>query len=111
MLIEEHCKACRQDAEPVSDEALADFLTSHPHWVCKEESGILKLHREFTFPNYAQAVAFTNQVANLAELEDHHPDMLLQWGKVTLTWWTHSINGLHKNDFIMAAKSEALMTD
>ena len=56
--------------------------------------------------NFREALAFTNQVGEIAEAQGHHPGLLTEWGKVTVTWWTHKINGLHKNDFIMAAKTD-----
>ena len=66
------------------------------------------LEKIFTFDNYEKAVAFSNDVAALAEIEDHHPLIILEWGKVTVKWWSHKINGLHKNDFICAAKTDLL---
>ncbi len=60
------------------------------------------------FRNFVEAVAFTNQVAEIAKAEGHHPVILTEWGKVTVTWWTHKIRGLHRNDFIMAAKTDRL---
>ena len=66
------------------------------------------LERAFAFPNFVDALAFTNKVSALAESESHHPALLTEWGKVTVTWWTHKIGGLHRNDFIMAAKTDQL---
>lgn len=106
MLTEQHCEACKADAPKVTDEELAQFITEIPDWVPASENGILKLRRIFKFSDYAQAVAFTNRVAHLAEQANHHPDILLEWGKVTVTWWSHKIKGLHKNDFIMASKCD-----
>jgi 4a-hydroxytetrahydrobiopterin dehydratase len=73
-----------------------------------ERDGIPRLERVFKFKNFAQALAFTNQVGALAEAEDHHPAILTEWGKVTVSWWTHKIKGLHQNDFIMAARTDGL---
>src|SRR5262249_37265726 len=67
-----------------------------------------QLERVFHFPSFADALAFTNQIGTLAEAEGHHPALLTEWGRVTVTWWTHKIRGLHRNDFIMAAKTDAL---
>jgi 4a-hydroxytetrahydrobiopterin dehydratase len=78
-----------------------------PDWQIIERDGIKRLER--TFKNFAQAVAFTNKVAEIAEAEGHHPAILTEWGKVTVTWWTHKIKGLHRNDFIMAAKTDQLL--
>ena len=68
----------------------------------------MQLERAFKFRTFAQALAFTNKVGEVAELEGHHPALLTEWGKVTVTWWTHKIRGLHKNDFICAAKTDEL---
>ena len=62
----------------------------------------------FGFLNYDDSRNFLNKVADLAEEEDHHPEIILEWGKVTVIWWSHKINGLHKNDFICASKTDAL---
>ncbi len=64
--------------------------------------------RTYKFKNFAEALAFTNRVGALAEQENHHPALLTEWGKTTVAWWTHEINGLHRNDFVMAAKCDAL---
>jgi 4a-hydroxytetrahydrobiopterin dehydratase len=73
-----------------------------------EREGIKRLERTFKFKNFVQALAFTNKVGELAEAEGHHPAILTEWGKVTVTWWTHKIRGLHRNDFVMAAKTDRL---
>jgi len=79
-----------------------------PQWSIVERDGIKRLERVFEFDDYAAAVAFTNKVAQAAEAEDHHPVIILEYGQVTVTWWTHVIKGLHRNDFIMAAKTDEL---
>ena len=70
-----------------------------------EQGGVRRLQREFDFKNFPEALAFTNRVGELAEEEGHHPLLKTEWGKVTVQWWTHAIGGLHRNDFIMAAKT------
>jgi 4a-hydroxytetrahydrobiopterin dehydratase len=71
-----------------------------------ERAGIPRLERVFEFPDFARALTFTNRVGALAEAEGHHPALLTEWGKVTVTWWTHAIRGLHRNDFVMAARTD-----
>ncbi len=66
----------------------------------------MQLQREFDFRNFEQAMAFSNRVGDIAEAEGHHPAILTEWGKVTITWWSHKIRGLHKNDLIMAARTD-----
>ena len=70
--------------------------------------GIKKLKKEFSFSNYSDSVDFSNKVADMADKEDHHPQIMLEWGKVTVIWWSHKIKGLHKNDFICAAKTNKI---
>src|SRR6266498_2677615 len=77
-----------------------------PDWQIKEVEGMKRLERSFKFKNFAQALEFTNKVGAIAEQEDHHPLLMTEWGKVTVQFWTHKIGGLHKNDFIMAARTD-----
>ncbi|PYN58661.1 MAG: 4a-hydroxytetrahydrobiopterin dehydratase [Candidatus Rokuibacteriota bacterium] len=80
-------------------------------WQLLDREGIARLERVFHFPSFADALAFTNRVGALAEAEGHHPALLTEWGRVTVTWWTHKIRGLHRNDFIMAAKTDGLAAE
>ena len=90
------------------DAEAAEFSKQITDWQTVEREGIPRLERAFKFKNFVQALEFTNRVGALAEEEGHHPALLTEWGKVTLTWWTHAIRGLHRNDFVMAAKTEEL---
>lgn len=107
-LSERPCEACRADAPTVTDEELALLIREIPHWVPVVRDGILQLERVFTFRNFAEALAFTNRVGTIAEAAGHHPALLTEWGKVTVTWWSHKIRGLHHNDFILAARTDRL---
>jgi 4a-hydroxytetrahydrobiopterin dehydratase len=107
-LAERHCEACRADAPRVTAEEMARYQKDVPEWHVIAPDGINRLERTFTFKNFAGALDFTNKVGAIAEAEGHHPDILTSWGKVTVTWWTHKIRGLHRNDFIMAAKTDHL---
>ena len=107
-LSEQVCEPCRAGAPRVSDEALQRLLGEIPEWTAVTRDGVLQLERVYTFPDFAQALAFSNRVGALAEAEGHHPALLTEWGKVTVTWWTHTIQGLHKNDFILAARTDLL---
>ena len=104
----EKCVACRAGAPQATAAEIAEFQPQIPDWNLEERHGIPQLERVFRFRSFAQALAFTNAVGNLAEEEGHHPALLTEWGRVTVTWWTHKIKGLHRNDFIMAAKTDAL---
>ena len=107
-LIQQKCVACRADAPRVADDELPDLLKQIPDWQTVTDDSVLKLNKVFNFDNYSDAISFTNKIAQLAEEEDHHPAILLEWGRVEVTWWTHKIGGLHKNDFIAAAKTDLL---
>jgi 4a-hydroxytetrahydrobiopterin dehydratase len=102
------CVACRRDAPQATAAEIAEYLPQIPAWQIVEQDGIPRLTRVFTFPDFASALAFTNRVGTLAEQEGHHPALLTEWGRVTVTWWTHKIRGLHRNDFIAAAKTDLL---
>jgi len=107
-LQESKCIPCR-GGEPTLTEAEISILTPQvPQWQVAERDNIKRLERLFKFKNFAQALKFTDAVGELAEAEGHHPAILTEWGKVTVTFWTHKIKGLHNNDFIMAAKSDKL---
>lgn len=105
-LAEQHCEACRADAPKVTDEELATLVREIPDWRPVVHDGILQLERVFIFRNFADALAFTNRVGAIAEAAGHHPAILTEWGKVTVTWWSHKIRGLHRNDFILAARTD-----
>jgi 4a-hydroxytetrahydrobiopterin dehydratase len=94
----------------VTETEIAELKREVSGWQLLEREGIARLERVFHFPSFANALAFTNRVAALAEAEGHHPALLTEWGRVTVTWWTHKIRGLHRNDFIMAAKTDGLAT-
>ncbi len=107
-LSSERCVACRRDAPRVTDAEIAELHPQIPDWQLVEREVIPRLERVFSFANFAEALAFTQRVGALAEEEGHHPALLTEWGRVTVTWWTHKIRGLHRNDFIMAAKTDQL---
>ncbi len=107
-LTEEKCTACRVDSPHVTDSQFNQLHPEIPEWKLIEEAGIRKLERGFRFPNFVKALAFTNGVGELAEAEGHHPRLTTEWGRVTITWWTHKIRDLHHNDFIMAAQTDRL---
>ena len=107
-LVEQKCVACRRDAPQVTDEEVAEFYPQVADWALEAEDGVKKLARTFRFGNFGEALAFTVAVGELAESEGHHPRVVTEWGRVAVTWWTHKIRGLHRNDFIMAAKTDQL---
>jgi 4a-hydroxytetrahydrobiopterin dehydratase len=109
-LTQERCVACRKDSPRVSDAEIAELKPYIPEWNIGEHGMIPCLERTFRVKNFVQALDFTNKVGGLAEEEGHHPAILTEYGKVTVVWWTHKIKGLHRNDFIMAAKTDQIVT-
>ena len=104
------CVACRKGEPTLTDAEIAEFHPQVPEWQIVEREGIKRLERVFKLKNFVEALAFTNRVGELAEEQGHHPALLTEWGKVTVTWWTHKIKGLHRNDFIAAAKTDRLLS-
>ncbi len=109
-LSHEKCGACKADSPKVSAAESSALISAIPEWSIDEGHGEPRLTRTVKFPDFAAALAFTNRVGAIAEQEGHHPALLTEWGKVTVSWWTHAIKGLHRNDFIMAAKTDKLVT-
>ena len=107
-LAQMRCTACRGGEPTLSDEEIAELRPQVPDWRIVERDGVKRLERTFGFRNFAEALAFTDKVGELAEEEGHHPALLTEWGKVTVTWCTHKIGGLHHNDFVMAANTDEL---
>lgn len=102
------CEACGSDAPAVPPERIPELHAEVPDWRIVERDGIPRLERTFAFAGFAPALEFTNRVGSLAEKEGHHPAILTEWGRVTVSWWTHKIRNLHRNDFIMAKKTDQL---
>ena len=90
----ERCVACRRDSPRVTEAEIAELTREVSGWQLLERGGIAQLERVFHCPSFADALAFTNRVGALAEAEGHHPALLTEWGRVTVTWWTHKIRGL-----------------
>lgn len=102
-----HCEPCRKGAPKVGDAEAEALRREIPEWAILERDGEKRLERVFSFPDFAAALAFTNRIGAMAEEEGHHPALLTEWGRVTVGWWTHKIGGLHRNDFVMAARTDA----
>jgi 4a-hydroxytetrahydrobiopterin dehydratase len=95
--------------EPAAtQDEIEGWIDQLSEWDVVERGGTPQLERSFEFKNFAEALGFTNRVGQLAEEKNHHPTLMTEWGKVTVTWWTHSVGGLHQNDFVMAAKTDQL---
>jgi 4a-hydroxytetrahydrobiopterin dehydratase len=108
-LTQQKCIACRAGAPKVSEAELPELMPKVPDWQIVIKDAIPRLERVFPFSDFAHAMSFSVKVGELAEEEGHHPAILTEWGRVTVSWWTHKIGGLHLNDFIMAAKTDQLL--
>jgi len=108
VLTQSTCVPCRGGVPTLTDAEIAELSPQVPRWSVVEAGGIKRLRREFAFKDFRQALEFTKAVGELAEREQHHPDLHLAWGKVVMEIWTHKIKGLHQNDFIVAAKADEI---
>jgi 4a-hydroxytetrahydrobiopterin dehydratase len=106
-----HCTTITATTPPLNQRDIDHYLGQVEDWRIYEKDGEPRLEKVFKFKDFKQAMTFTNRVAQAADMENHHPVLLTEWGRVTVTWWTHRIKGLHLNDFIMAAKTEQLFTE
>ncbi len=99
------CVPCKGGTPPLEGGQLIALQKQLQGWSIVNEHHLVK---EFSFPDFAEALRFVNRVGEIAEREDHHPDLYLAWGKVRIETWTHKAKGLTENDFILAAKIDAL---
>lgn len=107
-LTDERCVPCREGASRVEGAELERLLKEIPLWRVAPRNGVPAIEREFQFPDFSKALAFTVEVGLIAEREDHHPAIVTEWGRVSVAFWTHKIRGLHRNDFVAAAKVDGL---
>lgn len=105
------CVPCHGQIPSLTMDEITSLLPQVGAWSLVEERGELRLQRRVKTPGFRGAIKLANQIAEMAEVEDHHPTMLVEYGWLTITWWTHVMGGLHKNDFIMAAKTDQLIED
>ena len=109
-LSEQSCEACRIDAPKLSEAEINSLLPDLMEWTLLQNP-MYQLKKVFSFKDYLGAINFTNNLTKIADEEDHHPKIVLEWGKVTVLWWSHKIEGLHKNDFICASKTDSLYSE
>jgi 4a-hydroxytetrahydrobiopterin dehydratase len=98
----------RKEDQPLGEDQITEYLKKLPNWGIVEREGIPRLERSFKFKDFQHALDFTNRIGALAEEEDHHPAILVSWGRAAVSWWTHFVEGLHQNDFTMAARTELI---
>lgn len=105
------CEACHSGSPKLSNEEIKHLHAHVPDWEIAEVEGVPRLTRTFRIKGWQEPVAFVAAVARVADENDHHPRITLDWGSVQIEWWTHAIKGLHQNDFIMAAKTDKIAPD
>ena len=107
-LADKECVPCRGGTPPLSGDEVGDLLGELDGWTVEQE---YHLTRTYQLPDFAKALAFVNRIGEIAEEQNHHPDIYLAWGKVRVEVWTHKIKGLTESDFIFAAKVDAALAD
>lgn len=107
-LAEMACEECRQGMPPLTAVEINRWMDGLVGWTTVMHAGVMRLERRFVFDDFVSALAFSNRIGELAETEGHHPALLIEWGGVTVSWWTHAAGGLQRNDFILAARCERL---
>ncbi|HBA84233.1 MAG TPA: 4a-hydroxytetrahydrobiopterin dehydratase [Verrucomicrobia bacterium] len=100
------CEVCNAGIQGSNRDEIDDFMLQLPGWEIIQVKGINRIRRSFSFANFKEALSFTERLGCIADEESHYPAILTEWGKVTVTWWTQKVKGLHANDFIMAAKTD-----
>lgn len=100
------CQACSPGTPGLTLDECENYLKQLPGWQLLNQFGIAQIQKAFKCKNFADALELTNLIGAIAEKNDHHPLIMLEWGRVTVNWWTHTVNGLHLNDFVMAAKTD-----
>jgi len=104
------CLPCTKKTPKLTKIEISRLLSEVPEYQLEDINGIEIICKQYTFKNFDMALAFANKIGQIAQEQNHHPQIILEWGKVNLSWWTHSIGGLDTNDFVMAYKSEILYT-
>ena len=108
---QEKCIPCRRGAPLLTQEEIDILLPQIDKWILIEENSIQRLKKSFPTSDFSEAMLLANKIFELAENEGHHPKIVVEWGKLEIQWWTHKIKGLHRNDFIMAAKTDQIIKE
>jgi 4a-hydroxytetrahydrobiopterin dehydratase len=106
--LQQQCVPCSSDTPPLTADEIIVYKSRVPLWNVTEENSVPHLRREFTFDNFSQALLFAVRIGELADMQGHHPRLIIQPKHVCVEWWTHAIGGLHQNDFIMATNTDDL---
>jgi len=107
-LAEQEFISDKDQIKKLDPQAVENLLEKIPEWKVVSEEGVNRLERTYSFDDFQGALDFVNQVGEIAEEVNHHPVIEFTWGTAAVTWWTHFIDGLHQNDFIMAARTDSV---
>jgi len=110
-ITEEKCIPCRRGAPLLTQEEIDILLPEVDEWIITTENSIKRLKKGFITSDFSKTMHLANKIFELAENEGHHPKIVVEWGRLEIEWWTHKIKGLHRNDFIMAAKTDQIIKD
>jgi 4a-hydroxytetrahydrobiopterin dehydratase len=102
------CVPCQGKAIPVDSDQYNVLLPQLPGWQIAERDEVSMLTKTYDFKHYCQCLELVQRIGELAETHDHHPEMTISWGKVQVSWWTHTVQGLHINDFVLAAGTDEI---
>ncbi len=105
-LLKQQCEPISAQSEALSRTDVTGYMDKFEDWTVIDSGGELHLRREFKFPDFREAALFAYYVGQEADEQNHHPVIAVEYGKAVVTWWTHALNGLHRNDFIMAARTD-----
>ncbi len=108
-LAKQQCEPCSGDSPAVPETDWRTLLDALPEWQIVKEQDVPMLVRRIEVKNFVAALELARKVGELAEAENHHPRLVVEYGSLTVSWWTHVIGGLHRNDFIMAARTDELL--
>lgn len=105
-LQEQDCQVCNKDTDALTDDEQQSLMPQLPDWKIVTVDGVPRLHRSYSVRPWSRTMQLANAIGEEADRENHHPMLTVEWGRLTVDWWTHSIRGLFINDFIMAARSD-----
>lgn len=108
ILSQQEISATPKDANKWNPEQVAQLMPQLPEWIIITINTIEQLYRAYSLKDFNEAISFSNKIAAIADNADHHPTLSVQWGTLAVYWWSHSINGLHINDLVMAAKTDEI---
>lgn len=109
-LMDMRCEPCSGNASLATSDEITQWSAETPDWQIIERDGVAQLYRCIKTANFVESIDLAQRIAQIAEASNHHPQLTVNWGSLEIYWWTHKLRGLHRNDFIMAAMTDELLT-